>query len=226
MLLANLSYAQNRRVLNLPTYDKQIIHFGFILGVNSYNFIAKPIRDFRLVDSLMVIEPIPAPGFTLGIVSNLHLGDNFDLRFLPQLTFAERTLQYSIRTTKNGQTSIKQFDKKVESTLLELPVLFKFKSARVNNARAYLIGGAKYAIDLASQKDVNDKGEKLIKLKKNDIVFELGFGLDFYLEYFKFSPEIKMSYGINDLLIREGNIFTDPLSRLTSKAFYFSFYFE
>lgn len=226
MLLAGTMFAQGRKVPNLPTYDKQIIHFGFILGINSYNFVARPIRDYRLVDSLMIMEPNPSPGFTLGIVSNLHLGDNFDIRFLPQLTFAERSLVYDIRTTKNGETTIKQFDKKVESTLLEFPLLVKFKSARVNNGRAYLIGGAKYAVDLASQKDVNDKGEKLIKLNRNDVLFELGFGFDFYLQYFKFSPEIKMSYGLNDLLVREGNIFTDPVQRLTSKAFHFSFYFE
>lgn len=219
-------HAQVRRVPNLPTYDKQLIHFGFILGINSFNFVVKPIRDYRMVDSLLIMEPISAPGFVLGIVSNLHLGDNFDLRFLPQLTFAERTLQYQYRTTKNNETIIKTSDKRVESTLLEFPITLKFKSSRANNVRAYLIGGGKYTLDMASQKDVNDKGEKLIKLKRNEFAFEVGFGLDFYLPYFKFSPEIRMSYGLNDILVRENNIFTDPIQRLTSKAFYFNFYFE
>ena len=32
---------------------------------------------------------------------------------------------------------------------------------------------------------------------------EIGFGIDFYLEYFKFSPQIKLSHGILNILNKE-----------------------
>lgn len=216
--------AQSRKVLNLPNYDKQTIHFGFLLGVNTLTFVPKTIGDLRDVDSVMIISPQSGTGFNLGIVSNLHLGDNFDLRFLPTLTFGERSLNYNIAMPSIDSSFTRQ--KRVESTLLEFPLLLKFKSARLNNGRAYVIGGVKSVIDLASQDKVDDQGERILKLKRNDLYYEIGFGLDFYSQYFKFTPEIKMSYGLSNLLVQENNIYTAGLNALQSKAFYLSFTFE
>lgn len=216
--------AQRRRVLNLPNYDRQTIHFGFILGVNNFDFDYRPIADLRSVDSVLTIIPQGGTGFSLGIVSNLHLGDNLDLRFLPTLSFGERRLIYRINYIV--QDSLIRRDKRVESTFLEFPLLLKFKSARHNNMRAYVIGGAKPVIDLASQDKVDDKGEKILKLKRNDLNWELGVGFDFYTQFFKFTPEFKMSFGLNNLLVQENNIYVNSVDRLRSKAFYISFLFE
>jgi hypothetical protein len=46
-------------------------------------------------DSLYNIDNIRQGGFNLGIVTNLHMGNNFDLRFIPDLCFADRTLEYT-----------------------------------------------------------------------------------------------------------------------------------
>lgn len=216
--------AQKRKILNLPNYDRQIVHFGFTLGVNSFNFIPKPIEDLRQVDTLLAIRPAAAAGFTLGIVSNLHMGDNFDLRFLPTLSFGERSLYYNIRFA--SQDTIIEKRKLVESTLLEFPLLLKYKSARHGNFRAYVIGGFKPTIDLASQDKVDDAGEKILKLRRNDYHYEIGFGFDFYSQYFKFSPEIKLAFGLRNLMIQENNIFTTPIQRLQSRSIYISFTFE
>lgn len=217
-------HAQKRKVLNLPTYDQQTIHFGFLIGVNSFNFRTTPIGDIRDLDSLRVIAPKSGLGFSLGMVSNLHLGDNFDLRFLPTLSFGERTLNYTIGVPSLDSAFVRP--KLVESTFLEFPLLLKFKSARLNNGRMYLIGGIKPVIDLASQDKVDDAGEKILKLKRNDLNYEIGIGLDFYSQYFKFTPELKMSYGLQNLLVQENNIYTGGISSLRSKAFYLSFTFE
>jgi len=221
----NSADAQRRKVLNLPNYDKQGIHFGFVLGINNFDFVTTPVKNLQTLDSLMTIQSFGAPGFTLGIVSNLHIGDNFDFRFLPSLSFGERKITYSIALRSQNDSIIRN-DKQVESTFLEFPLLLKFKSARLNNGRAYLIGGIKPVIDLASQDKVDDRGERILKLKRNDLLYEIGFGFDFYLEYFKFSPELKMAYGLNNLLVPEGNIYTESIQRLNTKAFYLSFTFE
>ena len=224
-----LQAQKDRKVLNLQNYDLQTIHFGFLLGVNSFNFVATPIRDLRDVDSVLSISPEAGMGFSLGIISNLHLGDNFDLRFTPTLSFGERKLIYQLRVApsiiNDSATTDTKF-KSVESTFLEFPVLLKFKSARLNNGRAYVIGGVKPVIDLASQDKVDDKGEKILKLKKNDLNCEIGFGIDFYTQYFKFTPEFKMSYGLNNLIVQDNNLYTNSLQSIRSKAFYISFTFE
>lgn len=223
-LISSPLHAQKRKILNLPNYDRQIVHFGFILGINSFNFTPKPIEDIRKLDTLLAIRPAAAAGFSLGIVSNLHIGDNFDLRFLPTLSFGERSLYYNIRFA--SQDTILEKRKLVESTLLEFPLLLKYKSARHGNYRAYVIGGFKPTIDLASQDKVDDAGEKILKLRRNDYHYEIGFGFDFYSQYFKFSPEIKLAFGLRNLMIQENTIYTTPIQRLQSRSLYISFTFE
>ena len=215
---------QKKQIENLYNYDLQVLHFGFLLGVNSFDFVAKPTPNFYGIDSLYNITSEPALGFSLGIVSNLHLGDNFDLRFLPTLSFGERSMVYQIKN--NALDSIVEKRKLVESTLMEFPLLLKFKSARYVNFRTYLIGGIKPTIDLASQDKVDSKGEKLLKLKRNDLHYEVGIGFDFYSQYFKFSPELKLAFGMRDLTIQENTIYTVGLDRISSRALYISFTFE
>lgn len=225
VMTSSLLQAQHKRqILNLPNYDKQFVHFGFILGVNTFNFTVKPISDIRSLDSLMSITPQRSSGFSLGFLSNFHLGDNLDLRVLPTLSFGERSLVYNIKNL--AADSIYERVKPVESTLIELPILLKFKSQRHGNYRAYVIGGIKPTIDMASQDKVDSKGEKLLKLRRNDYHYELGMGFDFYSQYFKFSPEIKLAFGMRNLMIPEGNIYTSGVEKLTSRAIYLSFTFE
>jgi hypothetical protein len=219
--------AQRREIIkNLPKYDRQVVHFGFILGLNSMNFVVKQNPNIKTYDSVYVVETKPESGFTLGIVSNLHMGNNFDLRFLPGLSFGSRNILYTLKTHFNGNAVNTPFVKKVESSYLEFPLLLKFKSNRYGNFRAYVIGGGRYSLDLASQAKVADQGKQTIKLYRNDYQYELGFGFDLYLEYFKMSPEIKVAWGLRDLLKREDHLFSQSVDALRSKTIYFSLTFE
>jgi hypothetical protein len=103
----------------------------------------------------------------------------------------------------------------------------KYTSKRLTNAQAFIIGGFKYTIDMASQAKKKNKDFDIpIKLYKSDFAGEIGTGFDFFLTYFKFGIELKMAYGLRDLLQREGNIYTNPIKRLGSKVFQLSFTFE
>lgn len=216
--------AQKVRIPNNPNYDLKRYHFGFMLGLNQMNFVIKPIENLKLFDTLYGIESTPELGFNIGIVADLRLSEYLNLRFIPSLAFGERTLNYFIKF--NNQV-VANVAKKVESTYIEFPLEFKLRSQRMTNTRAYVLGGAKYCIDLASQekkKDDNDVYQ--IKLQKNDLQVQLGVGFDFYLVYFKLGTELKMCYGLNDLLIRESNIYTDGIQSLKTKMFQFSITFE
>jgi hypothetical protein len=227
LLALGTANAQRREIIkNLPKYDRQIVHFGFILGMNNMNFVVKQNPNIKSYDSVYVVESKGESGFTLGIVSNLHLGNNFDLRFLPGLSFGTRNIEYTLRTNFNGDATSTPFVKKVESTCLEFPLLMKFKSNRYGNFRTYIIGGGRYSLDLASQAKVADEGKQTIKLYRSDYMWELGLGFDLYLEYFKLSPEIKVAYGFRDLLKREDHLFSQSVDALRSKCIYFSLTFE
>ncbi len=81
-------------------------------------------------------------------------------------------------------------------------------------------------MDIASQDKIDDEGKEIVKLKKNDLMGEVGFGLDFYLEYFKFSPEIKISYGLLNLLTKDKTVDTQSINSLTTNGWMLSFTFE
>ena len=142
--------------VNLPKYDKQDIHFGFALGINSSRFVINRKGDLKIRDSIYSVESDPISGFNLGILSNLRIGDFFDLRFIPTLSFCQRNLKYNFIFSNASESFV---IKNIESTYLEFPFDLKFKSKRIDNYRIYVLAGFKYQIDMVSQAKVK-KTEK------------------------------------------------------------------
>ena len=224
LLAINASYGQrNKKPQNLARYDFQKLHFGFTLGMNELNFNIQKNSNTITNDTLLSLLSRSQKGFNLGIVSNLRLGKYTDLRFIPTLVFGERHLYYGF--IDNNQENDNKI-KRIESTLIDFPVCIKYKSARYNNFRTYVLAGIKYSLDIASQDEINDDGQEIVKLKKNDLMGEVGFGLDCYLQYFKFSPQIKLSYGILNLLSKDETIYTKSINRLSTNGWMLSFTFE
>ena len=91
-------------------------------------------------------------------------------------------------------------------------------------------GGHKFLdvrADLASQEDVQQSTtEPIVKLKKHDFAYHVGGGFDFYLPYFKFGIEIKLTNGMKNLLIQDDTFFAAPLESLKSQTWWFSITFE
>ena len=183
-------------------------------------------HDLRLADTnLLGIETERQSGFNIGIVSALHFNKYFSLRFLPGLSFGQRNLKYTFDNSDINSVVTKQ----VESTLIEFPLNFKYRSARYNNFAAYVLAGAKYSLDLASERDTDNNVpelEQLVRLQRDSYSWEVGFGLDFFLEYFKFSPEIKLSSGINSTLVDENTTWTRPLINLQPRMISITLNFE
>lgn len=218
------TYAQGERIGNLPNYYKGPLHFGFTLGVNRGNFLIKPTQNFERYDSLKWVRSNPKTGFNLGIVSELRLHDYIVLRFVPNLSFAERNLDYYFAGIKD--TIIKS--KRIESTFINIPLDIKLRSKRVRNFAAHVVAGGGYSLDLASKRKVknNVAGEEIVKLTRDDFFIEGGAGVEFFLEYFKFGIELKVSRGIKNVLIKDNTIYSNSIDKLNSKIFLISFTFE
>lgn len=229
---------QNRsfKFENLPYLDQKPYHFGFSLGFNRLDFALRPISNLHNVemspsninvvaefDTLKSVLSRSDSGFNIGIVSNLRLADQWDLRFIPTLTFGDRYLVY--RGIKNGSPITRT--QQLESTFIDFPLHLKYKSVRMTNTRVYVIGGLKYSHDLASIQDKEDFNEEILaRIGKNDFFYELGVGFDYYFYYFKFSTEIKASFGLRDMLRRENTMFSNSIYRLNSQIIMISFMFE
>ena len=221
LLLSQNLYAQRYNVpLNLPNYDNKPIHFGFLIGLNTLDFKLTPVANIE--DELFVIQSQNQKGFNLGVVSNMRLGNNLDFRFIPTLSLAERRIFYTL----NDNTVLTNENKKIESTFIEFPISIKYKSSRYNNGRAYIMTGMKYSLDLASQRNIDDEGLEIVKIKKDDFLYEIGLGLDFYLPYFKFSPELKANFGLTNLVVNDGSIYSRSIKGMKTRGFSISFTFE
>ena len=224
MLISSFSSfgQRHKKPQNLPRYDFKKIHFGFTLGINSLNFNINKNKKFLENDTLLSTLSQDQKGFNLGIVSNLRLGRYTDLRFIPTLVFGERILNYQFNQASNLNLN----DKRIESTLLDFPISLKYKSERYNNFRTYVMCGIKYSLDIASQSEIDDEGQELVKLNNHDLMLEGGFGIDFYLQYFKFSPQIKISHGIINILSKDNTLYTQTLNNLKTSSWMLSFTFE
>ena len=258
-ITTNISNAQNKGPLNLPLYDDEPYHYGFILGYNQMLFSINYIDDFQnIIHSsaelpsndvlpgttdiflnsdfrVTSINPQMTHGFTVGIVGNLRLARHFDLRFIPSFSFGERKIIYQIVSLQKDPinemiTEVqKTINSTTHSTFVEFPLQVKFRSKRFYNSAAYVIAGANYKIDMASQKKNYDKDSgrpKTLSINRHDIAAEVGAGFDFYTGYFTLGIELKMSYGLLNVAKNDNYMFTNSFDNLRNKTFQLSFTFE
>lgn len=206
-------------IINLENFDKQRVYFGYFLGFNTYDFkvdyLNTPSKDIAVTSTT---------GFNVGVVADLRLQEYINLRFEPGLYYAQRNLTYS------GFTRQIDANREIRSTFIDFPLLLKFSSKRIGNVRPYLVGGISATLNLASNsKSIDDNYQQRFRLKPWTQNYELGFGVDLYLEYFKFSPSIRGVFGLNDELIRDNNPdspWTGNIAAMKSRGVYVNFTFH
>jgi hypothetical protein len=208
---------------NLPYFEESRFHFGFSLAVNTSSFKIK--YDLTTIDSLVSLQVGSQSGFNIGFMGSMRFNDNFSLRFLPTLAFAQRNFDYIFESEPRNETATRI----VESTYVMFPLLFKYRSKRYNNFAAYVVGGLDFAIDLSSQFDVNNDVSieaQVLKVQRQNIFAETGLGFDFFLEYFKFAVEFKYSHGLHDVFVNDGSYWALPIQEIKPRMFTVSLLFE
>lgn len=245
LLLFVRGVAQPVKQNHLTTFDDKLLHFGFSLGINTLDFSVRnylPIgespgffpqnwagdpKQINIYDTVRADVGGLIPGFTVSMVSNLRLGRDFDLRFLPGLSFGERKLTYNIPVLDNSRDYVNnEYDYSLKSTFLDFPLLIKYKAIRINNGRPYVVFGGAYRIDISKS-----ASQDLVGLKRSGFYAELGGGWDSYLPFFRFSLEAKVSLGLNNQLgagpdNTQRHYYTDAIRSLRSNIFTLSVHFE
>ena len=245
--VASASYAQSKvfGVPNLQKYDTKRFHFGILLGGSSLNYYSKVKPD--LTDyTYSIVETKGGLAFNIGIVTDMRMGKYFDLRLIPAITVGDPVVCYY----KANYELIDQ--PRTQHVFLDIPLLVKFKSSRMaNNIRAYVIGGAQYSLDMTSNakynkenhgnaksmvgmKAAHDEDKIYLNTKFHDYLGVAGVGFDFYCTYFKLAVELKMSFGLRNLLITDATRYpsyvdlqyVESLQYLKSRNFQLSITFE
>lgn len=221
-LISNSSIAQSAKGnYNFLEFQAKPYYFGITLGYNSSNFKITHSNQFLGNDSIASAQSVTGPGFNLGIVSNLKIGQYFDFRFLPTLSFVEKNINYA--APKDFRPN---YSRKVESVLVELPFQARYKSAPYNDIRLFMIMGIKYSFDVASDSRAR-QAKDLVKISPTDFAVEYGAGIQFFFPYFIFSPEIKISNGLGNILIFNDNVEeSNVIEKIFSRALTISLHFE
>lgn len=208
-------------IINLENFDKQRVYWGYYLGFSSFDFKT----DYKAnVNNGMSIDVKGHTGFNVGLVGVLRLHDYVELRFEPGLYYASRTLTYSQFT--NERDGLRE----VKATYIDFPLMLKFCSLRTGNVRPYLVGGVSSTLNLSSNAKSKD-GNEMQKFRVNQWTqnYTMGFGVDLYFEYFKFSPSIRGVFGLKNELIPDADPnspWTGNIESLKTRAVLINFTFH
>lgn len=232
--VANAQISRGGRIFrfqNILEHDQRPYHFGFTVGLNTLDFALQPQINLNEDFGFTYVLPSRDYGFHVGIVSNLKLHEYFDLRFIPTFSFGDRYVDYYYGDFNDGYTERMLMD----PYFLDFPLHVKYKSVRMTNTRAYVIAGFKYSYDLGSNEG-KDEGDNpmYLQTRRSDLHYEFGIGFDHYFYYFKFSTEIKASFGFRNLILpgEPNSSFGarpehwNSIDRLNSRSIMISFLFE
>lgn len=237
LMLGVQSYAQGLFGLTSTSgSDDKVLSYGFFLATHTATYQIKYSDQYfnqsnTIGDQIYSIYPKYNPGFSLGFTGILRFHDQTNLLFTPKIGFYEyrvdvnyvtgSTITYP-GTGNNNSDPVSNLGYRTEelvneSTIVELPLLFKYRSQRFNNTRMYFIGGGSYQFRTKSQDEANL--DPLVT-SGQDFTLEAGMGFEIYFRYFKFAPEIRFSHGLNNLYLPEKNNpqFRDAISSIRRKG--------
>lgn len=213
--------------------DNRTLSYGFFLAAQTSTYQLKYSDAFlnpttTSMGNVQSINPQFSPGFSLGFIGILRFHDQVQLLFTPKVGFYEYKTEVryfgsedpSLINVPDENTQINTKTSQVltsEATMVELPLLFKYRSQRFNNTRMYFIGGASYNFRTKAQDEADV--EDLVTTGQ-DVSLEMGMGFEIYFKYFKFAPEIRFSHGLNNAYRRENTIpeIADAISSIKRKS--------
>lgn len=229
LLLASQSvsaqlFTKEKVTNNINNIDQKFLTWGYFLGFNQYDFKFEYNQDLEdiLVDKTF--------GFHLGLIGDMRLNNYMNLRLEPGVFFTTRNIQYD-ESYFNGTTfNDSDLLREVKSTYVHVPLLLKVSTKRINNFKPFIVGGFSAALNLSSNQDnPDDNSAGEFRMKKGTFFYELGFGIDLYLLYFKFTPSIRAIFAINDEIVRDADPnspWTGNMAKMQTRGIFINFTFQ
>lgn len=222
LLLSNKSVAQHgKHNINFDGLNNKNHYYGLTLAYNYSTFKIEHSKRLQPTGSFLLNNAFGQSGLTLSMITNFKMGDYFDFRILPSIAISNRSLNYTTKDSKIPKMLT------IESVFGEVPILLRFTSEPYKDKRVFVVSGIKYTYDFASNSRTDKKKFELVRISPHDFQIEIGAGLQFYMPFFIFTPEIKFSHGISNLLIYDAKLIESTvIDKLYSKTITLSFHFE
>lgn len=225
VLISATFFAQRERVDNLPTFDDKKIHYGFYLGLNQNDYKLNLKNNTILGGANITVEP--DYGFNVGLIADLRLHKNLNLRFEPGLMTNSKNIIFNhLRNSTNPRDSIRE----ASSTYLHIPIILKFSTDRYKNIRPYVLAGISYDHNFSSnESNQDDNSAGQFRMKTSNFMYEVGMGIDIYLSFFKFSPSIRGVFAINNEIKYDddpNSQWTSPINFMGTRGLFINLAFE
>ena len=228
---------QDRQVQHKPYIDLRPMHFGILVGMHLQDLEFDQTGPFQMEDENGVMQSHYimcdadrwAAGFSVGVLGELRLTNNFSLRVTPTMHFGAKHLTLLNMKEKDETGQLIKKTQDMKNTYVSLPIDLKFAAPRWNNMRPYVMAGINPMINLTGG------DQDMIRIKRFSTMAEVGLGCDFYLPFFKLIPELKFCFGLSDVLdknhvneLRDANLraYAGSVSGAQSKMIVLTFYFE
>ncbi|WP_456441394.1 type IX secretion/gliding motility protein PorT/SprT [Psychroserpens sp.] len=212
------------KIKNNENFDKERLSWGFFLGLNSYDFQFNYEQDQK---DILVETSV---GFSVGLVSNLRINEYFDLRFEPGLFISQRNIMYDPSYFNGVEFNDSDLLREVKSTYVHFPLLLKISTKRLNNFKPFIIGGVSTSINLSSnEENPDDNSSGQFRTKRSVLFYELGFGIDFYNQWFKFSPSIRGVFAMTDEIVKDvdpNSPWTSNIATMKTRGIFLNFTFQ
>jgi len=181
----------------LPSIEAQVsIKVG--LGVSDIVFKDEGQTPYLGYEINSLEHRIPLVTFQIGIFSSFEVSNHFD--FQPELLYVTQGLDYS---TDYLYDDIKY---KIKSTYLQVPILFKYKTAVKKNKFSGIIAGPYASIKLNANRITEIEGQrnksKMNNIKQADFGIIAGFVFDFNLVSRKMLIDLRSSYSLINMMDR------------------------
>ncbi len=205
---------------NKAAFDDKRLSYGFVIGLHTSAYQVNYSDKFVTpkFDTLHSVMAPSSPGFSLGFLANLRLYEYLDLRLMPKAAFYNHKLIYNFTNDTRKELLI-------ETTMVEFPLLLKYKSQRRGNVRMYMVGGVTPGFELSS-KNGDSSISSSLEIYHSNMSLDAGLGFDFYFPLFKFSQEIRFSRGLSNILGPTPGSFKDPISRINTNTVSVYFIFQ
>ena len=93
--------SQKEKPLNNPIYDNQPYHFGFKIGITSNKFQIDYSDLFASQTDFDQILTKYEPGFNVGIIMDLLIANNINLRITPSFNFTDQKIYFIKNNIEN-----------------------------------------------------------------------------------------------------------------------------
>ena len=210
------------RLSNLETFDNRFLTWGYFLGFNSYDFKFEYLEQFTDQTTDVAVEP--GGGFNVGLIGDMRINRYLNIRLEPGLYFTQRNLRFP------GFEEEKDIFREVKSTYIHVPLLLKISTKRLNNIKPFIVVGMSTSLNLSSNEgNPEDNRQGQFRSTKSTNYYELGFGIDLYLFYFKFTPSIRGVFATSDELVRDSDPFspwTRNIDKMSSRGLFINFTFQ